>query len=57
MVRGLVATMLKIGRGKMTMTTFKQVIEAKDCTKTTFAAPSYGLFLMRVNYKGKQFEC
>ena len=56
MVRALVATMLKIGRGKMTMTTFKQVIEAKDCTKTTFAAPSYGLFLMRVNYKGKQFE-
>ena len=56
MVRALVATMLKIGRGKMTITAFKQVIEAKDCTKTTFAAPSYGLFLMRVNYKGKQFE-
>ena len=57
MVRALVANMLKIGRGKMTITAFKQVIEAKDCTKTTFAAPSYGLFLMRVNYKGKQFEC
>jgi len=56
MLRALVATMLKIGRGKMTITAFKQVIEAKDCTKTTFAAPSYGLFLVRVNYKGKQFE-
>ena len=56
MLRALVATMLKIGRGKMTITAFKQVIEAKDCTKITFAAPSYGLFLMRVNYKGKQFE-
>jgi tRNA pseudouridine38-40 synthase len=56
MVRALVATMLKIGRGKMTIAEFKNVIEEKDCSKASFAAPSQGLFLMSVNYKGNYFE-
>ncbi len=56
MVRALVATMLKIGRGKMTIAEFKNVIEEKDCTKASFAAPSQGLFLISVNYQGNYFE-
>ncbi len=56
MVRALVATMLKIGRGKMTIGEFKNVIEEKDCTKVSFAAPSQGLFLMKVNYPKNYFE-
>jgi tRNA pseudouridine38-40 synthase len=50
MVRALVATMLKIGRGKMAIAEFKNVIEEKDCSKASFAAPSKGLFLLKVNY-------
>jgi tRNA pseudouridine38-40 synthase len=56
MVRALVATMLKIGRGKMTISEFKNIIEAEDCSKASFAAPSRGLFLLRVNYQKNFFE-
>jgi len=56
MVRALVATMLKIGRAKMTIQEFKNVIEQRDCTKASFAAPSRGLFLMKVNYPENYFE-
>ncbi len=50
MVRALTATMLKIGRGRISLVEFRSIIEAKDCTKTSFAVPPHGLFLMRVKY-------
>lgn len=50
MVRGLVATMVRVGRGNMTIEEFRKVIEAKDCSKADFAAPGAGLFLVKVNY-------
>lgn len=51
MVRALTATMLKIGRGNMDIEEFRQIIEAKDCTKASFAVPSHGLFLISVRYR------
>ncbi len=56
MVRALVATMLKIGREKMSMEEFKEIIEKKDCTKATFAAPAKGLFLVHVNFVDDYFK-
>ena len=56
MVRALAATMLKVGRGKMTLTEFKEVIEAKDCTKASFSVPAVGLFLVSVNYPVDYFK-
>lgn len=50
MVRALTSTMLKVGRGKTTMEEFRAIIEAKDCTKASFAVPAHGLFLVRVEY-------
>jgi tRNA pseudouridine38-40 synthase len=50
MVRALTATMLKVGRGKTSIDEFKAIIEAKDCTKASFAVPAHGLFLMQVQY-------
>ena len=50
MVRALTATMLKIGRGKMTLDQFRDTIEAKDCSKASFAVPAQGLFLVSVAY-------
>ena len=50
MVRALTATMLKIGRGKLDMAEFRAIIEAKDCTRASFAVPSHGLFLVGVEY-------
>jgi tRNA pseudouridine38-40 synthase len=50
MVRGLVGTMLKVGRGLISLDDFKQIIEAKDCTKANFNTPANGLFLVKVTY-------
>lgn len=50
MVRALTATMLKIGRGKLSLDEFRKIIEAKDCTLASFAVPAHGLFLISVNY-------
>ena len=56
MVRGLVGTMLQVGRKKKTMDQFKKIIEAKDCTKVDFAVPAHGLYLVNVNYPPKEFS-
>lgn len=50
MVRGLVATMLKVGRGSMSLDGLRQVLEARDCSKADFSAPGHGLFLAAVHY-------
>jgi tRNA pseudouridine38-40 synthase len=51
MVKGLVGTMLQVGREKMTVEGFKTVIEAKDCTRADFSVPSHGLFLCKVEFR------
>lgn len=56
MVRALTATMLGIGRGKISLDEFKRVIEAKDCTKASFAVPANGLFLIGVSYPDGSFD-
>ena len=50
MVRALTATMLKVGRKKMTLDEFRNIIDAKDCTQASFSVPARGLFLMAVEY-------
>jgi tRNA pseudouridine38-40 synthase len=50
MVRALTATMLKVGRGKLSLDEFRHIIEQKDCTKASFAVPGHGLFLSSVQY-------
>jgi tRNA pseudouridine38-40 synthase len=50
MVRALVATMLKVGREKISLEEFRAIIEAKDCTKASFAVPPQCLFLVNVEY-------
>ena len=50
MVRGLVGTMLQVGRGKLSVTGFEEVILAKDQRLADFSPPGHGLFLARVCY-------
>lgn len=50
MIRGLVATMLKTARGTLNMQEFREILEARDCSKADFSAPAHGLCLMQVNY-------
>jgi tRNA pseudouridine38-40 synthase len=48
MVRALVATMLQVGRNKISISGLRQIIESRDCTKASFAVPGHGLFLTQV---------
>jgi tRNA pseudouridine38-40 synthase len=50
MVRGLVGTMLRVGRGRLSLDEFREVIESRDCTRADFAVPPQGLFLVKVDY-------
>ena len=54
MVRALVATMLKVGRGQITIEQLKNIIESKDCTSAFFDTPAHGLLLVKVDYEKEQ---
>ena len=56
MVRALTATLLKVGRNKLSINEFRAVIEKKDCTKASFAVPAHGLFLLSVGYPPDYFK-
>jgi tRNA pseudouridine38-40 synthase len=55
MVRALTATMLLVGRNKITIEEFKEIIASQDCTKANFATPSHGLFLKKIEYPEEYF--
>jgi tRNA pseudouridine38-40 synthase len=50
MVRGLVATMLLVGRNKLSMAEFESIIQDQDPSRANFSVPGHGLFLVSVNY-------
>jgi tRNA pseudouridine38-40 synthase len=56
MVRGLVGTMLQVGRGKITLKEFEEIIEGRDCTLADFSVPAHGLFLIAVEYPENLFK-
>ena len=55
MVRALTATMLKVGRNKMSVTEFEKIIMAKNSAEACFGVPPHGLFLVAVNYADNYF--
>jgi tRNA pseudouridine38-40 synthase len=55
MVRALTATMLKLGRDKISIADFRDIIEKKDCTLANFAVPAHGLFLIDVSFPKNYF--
>ncbi|MBI5892439.1 MAG: tRNA pseudouridine(38-40) synthase TruA [Deltaproteobacteria bacterium] len=50
MIRIIVGTLTLLGRGKISIDDFKNIIEAKDRTKAGMTAPPHGLFLKEVEY-------
>ena len=50
MVRGIVGTMIDVGRGFIPVTAFREIVTAKDRRKAGMAAPPQGLFLEEVTY-------
>ncbi len=50
MVKGLVGTMLKVGRGRVSIEEFKKIIESHDASLADFSVDPQGLALMAVVY-------
>jgi tRNA pseudouridine38-40 synthase len=50
MVRALVGTQLQVARGRSSIEEFRQIIEAKDCTKADFSVAGHGLYLQEIIY-------
>jgi len=50
MVRAIVGTLLDIGKGKLSISGFKQVIESKNRSNAGYSVPAHGLYLHAVQY-------
>jgi tRNA pseudouridine38-40 synthase len=50
MVRAIVGTLLEVGKGKISITDFKDIIEKKDRSAAGASAPGEGLFLANIEY-------
>jgi tRNA pseudouridine38-40 synthase len=50
MVRAIVGTLLDVGRGKLSLTDFREIIESKDRSKAGSSAPGNALFLTEIEY-------
>ncbi|MCX6207049.1 MAG: tRNA pseudouridine(38-40) synthase TruA [Bacteroidetes bacterium] len=55
MIRGLVATMLRVARGSISINDFRNIIESKDCAGADFSAPAQGLCLTNVAFPASFF--
>ena len=55
MVRAVVGTLVEVGRGKMTLECFRQVIEKKDRCSAGNSVPGHALFLVDVGYPEELF--
>ncbi|MCD7938355.1 MAG: tRNA pseudouridine(38-40) synthase TruA [Tannerellaceae bacterium] len=56
MVRAIVGTLLDVGRGKLSLEDFRQVIEEKDRGKAGTSVPGHALFLTDVTYPEEVFD-
>jgi len=56
MVRGLVGTMLKVGKGKINVADLRKIIEVKNSSLVDFSVPAKGLFLNQVIFPNEYFN-
>jgi tRNA pseudouridine38-40 synthase len=50
MIRGLVGTMLQVGRGQINLTRFEDIIWLKNEQNVDFSTPAHGLYLSSIQY-------
>ena len=55
MVRAIVGTLFEVGRGKCSLSDFRQVIEAKDRCRAGTSVPAKGLALVEIIYPAELF--
>ena len=56
MVRAIVGTLLEVGKGKLTLNEFREVIEKKDRAAAGASATAQGLFLVDIAYPDKIYK-
>ncbi len=56
MVRAIVGTLVEVGKGKLSISDFKKIIEQKDRGKAGASARAKGLFLTGIGYEKIDFE-
>lgn len=50
MVRNIVGTLVNVGKGKIGVSEFEEILRAKDRKKAGITAPPQGLFLVKIKY-------
>ena len=50
MIRALVGTLVDVGRGRLSVEEFRNILHAKDLSLSSSSAPAQGLFLSNVRY-------
>ncbi len=55
MVRAIVGTMIEVGREKINLEEFKQIIESKNRSDAGMSVPAKGLFLIKIEYPREIF--
>ena len=50
MVRAIVGTLVEVGKGRVSVEGFREILELKDRSKAGPTAPARGLFLKEVKY-------
>ena len=55
MVRAIVGTLIEVGRGRLTVEEFCQVIERKDRCSAGDSVPGHALFLTNITYPAPLF--
>ncbi|MFW6095518.1 MAG: tRNA pseudouridine(38-40) synthase TruA, partial [Bacteroidota bacterium] len=56
MVRAIVGTMIDLGRGKININQFRDIIERKDRCRAGYSVPPNGLFLTDITYPDSVFS-
>ena len=56
MVRAIVGTLVKVGRGHLESVAMSEIISSKDRNLAGSSAPAHGLFLSKVNYPERIFK-
>ena len=55
MVRAIVGTLMEVGRGRLTIDGFREIIDSKDRCSAGDSAPAQGLFLYKIVYPDNLF--
>ena len=56
MVRAIVGTLVAVGKEKITLTDFKEILKSRDRSKAGTSAPAQGLSLTAVTYPETLFN-